>query len=111
MHNLQPHPASGPFLRWEPDPLNEILGTGYDRYTSITGICGVGKIEGNTFNILACHTYTPGQGQFRSFITMCKNWFNTLRVEAIMEPELPAILIRYGFTPAENNSYQWVKPT
>jgi hypothetical protein len=93
------HPTTGTFLSWEPDPLGSALGTNYNRFSSTTGIDGLAKIIGNEFRILALHTFTPGQGNFREFIKRCKEEFDSILVEAIMEPELVPTLTRYGFTP------------
>ena len=120
MSDIYPgHPTTGTFLSWTPDPLSVILETNYNRYTSKVGIDGVGSIDENTntFSILAAMTDTPGQGQFREFIRICKENFDCLIVEAIMEPALLPILERYGFKPTivtapwgeKNPAMQWDK--
>ena len=92
------HSTTDSFLKWSEDPFGAILGTGYDRFESTTGICGVAKIKNNDLRVLVAHTYTPGQGQFRDFVRICKANFDYVCFEHILSDALPDILARYGFT-------------
>lgn len=103
------------FLRFEPDPIGEILGTGYSRFTHASGMAGLAKVTGDRLDILAVNTTQEGQGQFRQFITAAKNTFRAVAVWADWNPILAPALERYGFKPAQcveawgetNNGWEW----
>lgn len=83
-----------------PDPIGQLLGTGYMRFQSPTGICGLAKDDGERLDILAVDTLTPGKGQFRHFINEAKKQYSTICIWEIWNPWLEPVLLRYGFTPA-----------
>lgn len=97
-----------------PDPLGLMLGTDFDRFESPYGIDGLARVSGSELELLAVVTDTPGEGQFRQFITACKAQFESIRVFEIWNDALAHTLERYGFTPfttTENgeplSGYRW----
>lgn len=82
-----------------PDMAGMMLQTGYNRFSSPVGIDGLAKVNGDRLDILAVHAATPGFGQFREFMKLCKKQFNTICIWEIWNPSLEAALLRYGFTP------------
>jgi hypothetical protein len=93
---VNPHPLLG---RWEPDPIGQILETGYNRFQSTSRIGGLAKWTDERLDLLAVHAFTPGAGQFRGFIEKAKEQFTTICVWQVGNVTLDAALRRYGFTP------------
>lgn len=81
----------------EPDPWAQILGTGYMRYQSPTGIKGLAKWNGDKLNLLVVHTETPNNGQFHDFISKAKLEWQTICVWECWNPIVGQALERYGF--------------
>lgn len=92
-----------------PDPAGTILGTGFKRFYSRSGIDGLARENGDRLDILAVVANKPGKGQFRSFIATCQKQYRTVCVWGIFNPLLEEILGRYGFTP-ETEIDQWGMP-
>lgn len=90
------HPV---FKTFEPDPIGEILRTGFWRFTSHAGIDGLARETGNLLEILAVATDNPGNGQFRQFIADCKRHYRVVTIWKIWNPFLEAVLWRYEFNP------------
>lgn len=88
-------------MKLSPDPVSELLGTGYSRFENAAGMNGLCKIEGNTFDILAVVATRPGNGQFRHFIICLKAKYTTIKIWDVMNPWLVEVLLRYGFRPWE----------
>lgn len=86
------------FTSWEPDPVALVLNTGYNRFESSHGIDGLAKTSDNRLDLLALIARNPAQGQFRAFITACKDQFDVIAVWEIWNITLRAALERYGFT-------------
>lgn len=84
---------------YRPDPIGEILHTGYMQFQSPTGIGGLAKWAGERLDLLAVHARTRQQGEFRKFIALAKGRFQTICVWEISNPILDAALERYGFQP------------
>ncbi len=82
-----------------PDPIGDMLGTGYQRFSSPCGICGLAKEqnEGARLDLLAVDATKQGTGQFRAFIHACKEAYQTICVWEISIVFLEAALMRYGF--------------
>lgn len=88
------------FTHSEPDPIGQLLGTGYDRFESKCGIDGLAKEKDNRLDVLAVHANKPGKGQFRAFIALCKKHYQTVCVWDIFNPVVEQALTKYGFTEA-----------
>lgn len=87
-------------ILWQKDEVSEMLGTGYLRFYSTTGVHGLAKIVGVAeLHVLAVQAVTPGTGQFRKFIDLCKAEFQTVYVWELWTDELGPVLTRYGFKP------------
>lgn len=84
---------------WEPDPVGQILGTGYQRFQSRCGIGGLAKWTDERFDLLAVHASEPRAGQFRGWIALVKERFKTICVWHVDNVTLAAALRRYGFDP------------
>ncbi len=80
-----------------PDPFGQILGTGYDRFKSPTGMNGLAKVSANRIDILALDATIPGTGQLRNFIDQCKREYETVCIWEVWNPWLHEVLRRYGF--------------
>ncbi len=80
-----------------PDPISDMLGTGYKRFESSVGINGLAKVSGKRLDILAVIARTPGKGQFRRFIAAAKNAYETVAVWEDWNPVIGEALQRYGF--------------
>lgn len=87
------------FQNVEPDPVGQILGTGYFRFDSVAGISGLAKSNGVRLDILAVVAVREGHGQFRCFIKLCKAAYQTICVWHDDNPVVHEALERYGFTP------------
>lgn len=85
--------------RTEPDPAGLILGTGYERFESPTGIDGLAKENGDRLDVLAVYAREHGQGAFREFIRLAKKEYRTVCVWLDDNPAIGPALQRYGFTP------------
>lgn len=81
-----------------PDPVGEILGTGYWQFISPVGCMGLAKWTDDRLDILAISAMNAGTGQFREFIRQAKEQFRTISVWIIGNVTLEAALLRYGFT-------------
>lgn len=79
------------------DPVSDILGTGFNRFASASGIDGLAKVEGTRLDILALVSNNPATGQFREFIRQCKESYTTIVIWEVMNLTLEAALKRYGF--------------
>lgn len=88
------------FKHSAPDPVGQLLGTGYDRFESVRGIDGLGKEKDGRLDVLAVHATKPGTGQFRAFIGHCKQHYRTVCVWEIFNPTVEQALKKYGFTEA-----------
>lgn len=85
-----------------PDPVSLALGMGeqaFHRFSSPIGVRGLAKWKGGRLDILAIESAVPGAGQFRKFISLCKDSFQTICIWQIWNESLHAALLRYGFTP------------
>jgi hypothetical protein len=88
----------GEFLVYtQPDPVGEILGTGYNRFRSICGIHGLAKEEGHRIDILAVDAERESTGQFREFIARLKDSFETICIWEVWNKALAMTLVRYDF--------------
>lgn len=85
----------------EPDPVGVILGTGYHRFKSPSGIAGLAKWGGGRIDILAVVSRSKGSGQFREFIRQCKAQAPIVCVWFDNNPLVGRALERYGFHPCE----------
>lgn len=108
--------CSGFFLRFEPDPVGELLGTGYSRFQHASGMEGLAKVTNDRLDILAVNATREGRGQFREFIAAAKKSFKVVAVWEDWNPILAPALERYGFKPAKcveawgeiNNGWEWI---
>lgn len=82
------------------DLTSVLLGTGYDRFSSPTGIQGLAKQDGSRLDLLAIDASDPGKGQFREFMRQAKSEFEQIFIWEVWNPLLKEILVRYGFRPA-----------
>jgi hypothetical protein len=92
-------PAAALISRWWDDKWSILLGTGYRNFSSRTGIEGLGRVQGDTLDLLAVATRTPGRGQFRDFMRLAKAEFAAIELWAVGNAQLAQALRRYGFTP------------
>lgn len=84
----------------KPDPIGEILGTGYQQFSSHLGIDGLAKEpEPGVLHLLAVVSRNQGAGQLREFIAALKPVYRTICVWHIENPALYDALVRYKFTP------------
>ena len=81
----------------EPDPIGQMLGTGYMRFQSPDGLGGLAKWSTDRLNLLAVHASVPGKGQFRDFIAKAKLEWKTICVWEDWNPLVGQALARYGF--------------
>lgn len=111
--------SNHPFLgRITPDPVGQILNTGYSRFESPSGIDGLAKVNGDRLDLLAVISTSPGKGLFRAFIALAKLRYTTICVWHDDNPLIGQALKRYGFTPeVEINGdgeivpgWRWDKP-
>ena len=96
------------------DPVSDILGTGYSRFSAACGIDGLAKTDGIVLDILAVESRNPGRGQFRNFIAVAKLAYAEIRVWECWNPLLAQALERYGFQPVREihngeplTGYRW----
>jgi hypothetical protein len=85
------------FLVVEPDPVSDMLGTGYMRFESGCGVFGLAKAKGDRLDVLAVVASMPGTGQFREFVRRAKLEYRTICVWEDWNPLVGEILNRYGF--------------
>jgi hypothetical protein len=81
----------------EPDQVGQILGTGYMRFASPIGLCGLAKWSDERLDLLAVDAHPPGQGQFRAFIAAAKQVYKTICVWEDWNPVVGEALARYSF--------------
>jgi len=79
------------------DIISQLLNTGYERFSSPTGINGLAQIIDGGLDILAVDAGHPGTGQFREFIHQCKIEFDQVVIWEVWNEMLPEVLQRYGF--------------
>lgn len=88
------------FTQVTPDPVGQVLQTGFNKFVSRFFIEGLmkepqpGKIE-----ILAVVSTMPGHGHFHAFIEALKREYTTVCVWFDDNPILGPMLARYGFHP------------
>lgn len=84
-----------------PDRIAQILGTGYERFNSLTGVDGLAKVNGDRLDVLAVHTPEPFQnrGCCREFVRQAKEQYCTVCIWHVDNQTLAGALKRYGFTP------------
>lgn len=87
-----------------PDAASDLLGTGYKRFESPTGIQGLAKANTGRYisrlDLLAVVASKPGTGQFRRFVAECQAMYNTVCVWESWNPILGRALAKYGFYKA-----------
>lgn len=92
---MKTHPVLG---KTELCPTSRILATGYFRFESPSGIDGLAKPHGPTLEILAVHARKPGHGQFRLFIGVAQENFQTIKIWHVWNGLLKSkLLYSYGF--------------
>jgi hypothetical protein len=84
-------------MKFSPDPIGQMLGTGYKRFESSVGINGLAKVTGLRIDILAVVATRQRTGQFRRFIAAVKNTYDVIAVWEDWNPVIGAALQRYGF--------------
>lgn len=84
-------------LKFTPDPIGDMLGTGYKRFESSVGINGLAKVTGKRIDILAVVATRQRTGQFRRFIAAAKNAYDVVAVWEDWNPVISEALQRYGF--------------
>ena len=82
-----------------PDPISSLLGTGYEKFRSPTGLNGLAKDSDERLDLLVVDATIPGTGQFRTFIEKAKLEYETICVWEVWNKDLRPILERYGFFP------------
>lgn len=85
-----------------PDPVGEILQTGFRRFQSPFGIDGLYRAANGRLDLLAVATDVKGTGRFRNFITAIKSERTHVRVLHVANKNLADALARYGFVPFED---------
>lgn len=99
--------SSALFAQLAPDPVGEILGTGYQRFMAHQpGIGGLCKISGDKLSILAITSRHEGRGHVRDFFSEAKSHFRYISVESIWSPKLLSALRRWGFR-VNGDSAEW----
>lgn len=83
----------------EPDFVGQLLGTGYQRFRSPTGCEGLAKEKDNRLDVLAVVATTEKTGQFRNFVAMAQEQYQTICVWHDWNPVIGPALERYWFTP------------
>jgi hypothetical protein len=85
-----------------PDPVGEILGTGFQRFAVHRfELNGLLKITGDSLEILAVVSENEDRGNFRDFIDACKDRFREVIVWHIDNPIVESALSRYGFVATQ----------
>lgn len=92
-------PPNDLFSIIEPDPVGQILDTGFNRFRSdrfrMNGLC---KITDTGIELLALYADCPGQGDFGRFLTECRNVFAEIQVLHVDNKRLESYLARRGFS-------------
>ena len=83
-----------------PDPMGELLGTGYMRFESPFGVHGPAKEFSDRVDLLAVVSEEQGRGYFRAFIRHLQATYHTVCVWEVWNATLGDVLRRYGFRPA-----------
>ena len=87
-------------IKFAPDEVSQMLGTGYLRFYSSAGVHGLAKVVGITeLHILAINSNRPGTGEFRKFLALCKAECETLYIWEVWNEQLSETLRRHGFEP------------
>jgi len=90
------------FSAWIPDPLSELLKTGYRRFETRIGIQGLARMDNERgLDILAVVSSRPGEGKFRQFIATAQQSFDRVAVWVDFNPLVGKALRRYGFVRAQ----------
>jgi len=76
---------------------SDVLGTGYDEFKSPTGLTGLAKVRDGQLHVLAVYAPSPGHGQLRGFIELCKQEYDVIYVWDVSNEDLAVTLRRYGF--------------
>lgn len=84
-----------------PDPMGELLGTGYQRFQAHCGINGLAKDDAEHLEVLAVDANKPGTGQFRKFIELAKKNYRCVTIWEVWNDDLRNALSRYGFEPCQ----------
>lgn len=82
-----------------PDPVGQILGTGYMRFGT-TEVCGLARVSGpfgQRADILAIDSTTRGTGQVHRFFNNLKKIYGEIYVWEVRNLNLAEALKRYGF--------------
>ena len=87
----------------QPDPVGHILGTGYSRFYSPSGIHGLFKATEKRLDLLAVAATAPGAGQFRVFMRGCKEVWPEIFIWETMNSLMELICLRYGFQRVTEN--------
>ncbi len=87
----------------EPHFIGRVLGTGYERFYSETGMNGLAREDGDRLNLLALDASNPGTGQFREFIEQAKKEYKTICIWHVSHEWLKLKLLEYGFRPYDEN--------
>lgn len=86
--------------------ISEFLRSPYKEFGPAGGIRGLASVDDdNTLNLVAILSDDPGQGNFRDFMKECKTHYPAIRVWAVLNEDLPAVLTRYGFTKGHDMGY------
>lgn len=80
-HFTEKHRVLGKMM---PDPISAMLHTDFMRFESKYGIQGLATINGGRLVLLAINATAPGSGQFRKFISVCKENFDTIEIWEVM---------------------------
>lgn len=99
---------NGMFSKYEPDAIGELLGTGFKRFETTSGLMGLAKISGEALEILAVSASDPGTGQFRRFIAAAKEIYTSVSVLEDWNPIITAALQRYGFRRIQGG-WKWTR--
>lgn len=85
-------------MKFAPDPVADMLGTGYQRFISDSGVHGLCKVvDGTELHILAVSAIRPGTGQFRKFMALCRAELGALYFWEVWNTSLAKTLARYEF--------------
>lgn len=104
------HPVLG---HTKPDPAASIIGTGFIRFLTCSGVAGLARLTvPGILDILAVQSSRPGTGQFRAFICAAKLHFTHIRIFEVWSDRLKKCLPRYGFTrfdhPQADDCWEWM---
>jgi hypothetical protein len=84
----------------EPDPIGQLLETGYSRFVSPLGVSGLAKEEGKRVDLLAVVSHEEGKGHFGNFLRHCQETYETVCVWEDWNPILAPMLAKRGFCRA-----------